>query len=138
MKTLSGALCCACYLVVFAAYSISGTLQGPNSPGKDHQNRTNCSEVTQQDWSQKVGLIQKASSLEVATMTGCPPCNHMKAETIPALRRAGYKVTITTRYTDTRHTSQFPTLYYLDSDGEVILIQVGFRTYEEVVRNLKK
>ena len=80
----------------------------------------------------------KAVTLEAVTMQGCPPCKRLKKETIPTLVMMGYQVTITNRTTDTRGTTWFPTLYYLDAKGNVVLKHVGFQTAAEVIKNLRK
>lgn len=79
-----------------------------------------------------------AVTLEAVTMQGCPPCKRLKKETIPNLVMMGYDVVLVTRLTDTRGTTQFPTLYYLDAKGNVVLKQIGFQTAEEVIKHLGK
>lgn len=82
--------------------------------------------------------VAKAVTLEAVTMQGCPPCKRLKKETIPTLVTMGYNVVLANRMTDTRGTTKFPTLYYLDAKGNVVLKQIGFQTAEEVIKHLRK
>ena len=139
MKSLMGVLCCVSFTCVALAALASPKIDYTLVERKDSQGVTNNSDDPKPDGSEtKTVLIQKAYSLEVATMARCTPCKKMKEITVPALRKAGYRVTVVARAKDKRGTKLFPTLYYLDAKGKVVLEQVGYKTFKEVTRNLGK
>ena len=104
-----------------------------HSSTEDCQVRTNPGVLLEQDGTQGQAVV-----LEAVTMAGCPPCKRLKKETIPTLVAMGYNVVLANRMSDTRGTTRFPTLYYLDAKGNVVLKQIGFRTAAEVIKHLKK
>jgi len=79
-----------------------------------------------------------AVTLEVVSSKNCYWCKKLKKETIPTLVSMGYNVVLANRINDKRGTTRFPTLYYLDAKGNVVLKQIGFQTAAEVIKHLKK
>ena len=102
---------------------------------EDCQVRTNPGVLLEQDGTQGQAV---AVTLEVVSSKNCYWCKKLKKETIPTLVSMGYNVVLANRINDKRGTTRFPTLYYLDAKGNVVLKQIGFQTAAEVIKHLKK
>lgn len=126
-------------IYVAALFAAKANLEGqiPFIEPKNHQVVPNFGWIPRQSRPERKKVAQ-AVTLEAVTMQGCPPCKRLKAETIPNLVMMGYDVIVANRITDTRNTTRFPTLYYLDANGNVVYKHVGFQTTEEVLKRLKK
>jgi hypothetical protein len=138
MKQLIGGLCCASFILAGAA-----TLFGSNSElqGQDHKNVPVVSTDAEQSGTEETvgerAQAQKATSLEVMTTDNCKYCRRQKVVTVRLLSE-GYDVVTIHSDNDTRGTTAYPTLYYLDDDGRVIRKEVGFKTRSHVVKYLGK
>lgn len=126
MKNVRGMIYVTALLAIATYLEVSAY-----ASAKNRQVRTNTGVLLEQARTQAVVL-------EAVTMAGCPPCKRLKKETIPTLVAMGYDVVVANRMSDTRGTTLFPTLYYLDAKGNVVFKQIGFRTAEEVIKHLKK
>ena len=125
MKRLIGGLCFASFILASAA-CLFGPV--PKHPGKDNQNVPSIGPYVEEGGSKEEAgnraKAQKATSLEVITTDNCKYCRRQKVVTIRLLAE-GYDVVTIHSDDDTRGTTSFPTLYYLNDDGTVIRKEGG-------------
>lgn len=131
MKNLAGVLCCVFFLSSSAAYLVDTPKVQPNCQREVSENHAVLIGGARADWT-------KAVRVEIVTMQGCGPCLLLKQTTIPSLEKAGYAVKVVDRYDDTRGTAAFPTIYYFGALGQLTHMDVGYRTYVQVIRHLEK
>lgn len=146
MKTVYGILCYVCFFTAAAATLADNQKFCVNSQGENNQTRPNYSWTIESNWSKESGIGtigifregEKAASLEIITMQGCGACNKMKNTTIPALLEAGYTVTVIDYDDSDRNPRLVPALFYLNNKNEVIGREIGFQTFDHIVKRLNK
>ena len=83
--------------------------------------------------------VATATSLSAVGFKGCHWCEVLKKETLPVLKKEGYNV----QYVDRQDWKGpkikiAPTLFYMDSKGQIVRKEVGFQTAEHVKKWLSK
>lgn len=129
MKILTGALCYVCIIAASMATMADPQVLCVVSEGEGDSISATAGEPAR---------TYKAVRVEAVTMRGCGPCQLLKQTTIPSLTKAGYKVKVVDRYDDNRGTTAFPTIYYFGKLGNIIRIDVGYRTYNQIIIHLEK
>lgn len=81
----------------------------------------------------------QATVLIAVTSKTCNPCKRLKAETLPPLQEQGYRVK-DVDYTEWDRTKvdKVPLLVYLNDKDEIVFMEVGFRTVDQVKQRLTK
>lgn len=133
MRRLFGGLCYVAFACTIASYMVGF---GTDVQAEVHQISTVDSTSSQQNWTEE-RKAAKAASLEVVTMQGCDPCRRIKI-VVAELTAEGYDIVLVPREKDTRGTTKFPTLYYLDFRGGLIRSEIGFKTAEHIKEYLGK
>jgi len=83
--------------------------------------------------------VEKAVRLVAVTSPTCPPCKRLKKETLPPLAEEGYDVrSVNFRLWNGPAVDRVPTLFYFDSDNNIIQTEIGFKTVEQVKEKLRK
>ena len=129
MKHLMGVMCCVAFVISSAAYLAQPTDAQAKVHKVDTLNRFDTRSYQTQG--------QKAATLEIVWMEGCPPCRRIKIVAI-RLVAEGYDVILTNMYDDTRGSSRYPSLYYLDDNGGQLRKEVGFKTADHIKEYLGK
>lgn len=142
MKTrIYGALCCVTFLLTVATYL---SFIEPIGSSKNTTSRPVYHKSFEQGqtlswlWSWREETAP-ATSLVIVGWEGCPPCQRMKKEVIPVLLKQGYNV----RYYLTKNwkgpkVKIAPTLFYLDANRKIVLIETKFQTVAHIKKYLIK
>lgn len=131
-----GGLCCVTFCISALAY-IPG--QGADLERKDPTSSPVDNQAVEQHQALKGQIQEKATKMVAVTSRGCDPCRQMKAYTIPALQLQGYDATsIDFKSWEGPAVDMVPALFYMDEVGNIIHMEVGFRTPKQVKQYLGK
>lgn len=133
MKRVMGILCCASFILASAACLIGSEFV---NQAKDHQSIT-----VDHSYVEQVGpTVQaqtKAATLEIVVTEHCGPCRRLKVVVIRLIAE-GYDIVLVDADQDTRGSSVYPSLYYLDSNGGFLRKETGFKTAAHIKEYLGK
>lgn len=136
MRKLTGALCCVTFILTIAGYMVG---YGPNIQAEVFEIDTTDIEAVEVNRSEgeEEEAKEKSTTLEIVWMEGCSPCRRIKIVAL-VLIAEGYDVILTPKDQDDRGSSKFPSLYYLDDEGNVNRKEVGFKTTDHIKKYLTK
>ena len=135
MKRVIGILCCASFILTSAACLIGSEFI---NLAKDHQSITVDHSYVEQDRPGRQSQAQtKAATLEIVWTEHCGPCRRLKVVAI-RLVAEGYDIVLVNADQDTRGSSVYPSLYYLDSNGGFLRKETGFKTAAHIKEHLDK
>jgi hypothetical protein len=135
MKTLAGVMIYVCFFAVVVATLADTKVHRTVGEAEVDKVRSDFSGSAQP---YRAEVKVKAVRIEVVVSDNCFFCRRLEKTTIPALEEAGYEVKVVDKEDDKRETKRFPTIYYFGKLGTITRTDVGYRTYEQVIKYLEK